>query len=545
MDSRRKSSTSSRSRSGSVGKISSRSSHSSLEAKNSANGGSNYGEIHKLDEELMGKLKEFPEVLELVQKMQRIIQKQVKKIIKWKLKYKQMSERKTRHASTQTHFSSGLTETTSTNGQKEPKSLAEDIKEAAEQAVQSSGFVYEETSGLYYDYTSGYYYNAEYGLYYDASSGTYLNYNQETKTYEYHSQVTPAEPAKDSVCLSRKKRRAKNKKKAKEPKRPRFDEFGIDFEEGECSDSSATFEDDECVSDSSDVSKQYPPCMRMIVESTEIPKIKVGSLFIVTCDGGTIGREGNHSVLLPDINVSKHHLKLFYNEDTSTYSIVDLGSRNGTLLNGKRLASSKQESDPAEVPHGSKLQLGSTTLLCHVHEGSQTCGHCEPGLLIEEPKDPPVPISGSKKSISQQFKSELRRLRKQHGFLGSNEDPSRLREGYTDRAERRRNEVGSQNPYEKTKAASLDESITSENKGFKLLSKMGWKEGESLGKDGTGRIEPVKVVSNAGTAGMGAAVEVPLVVPKNPKHQIWMKTQERFNKLPEENPLDEPVDLDQ
>lgn len=40
------------------------------------------------------------------------------------------------------------------------KSLADDIREAAEQAMQSSGFVYEESSGLYYDYSSGYYYNA-------------------------------------------------------------------------------------------------------------------------------------------------------------------------------------------------------------------------------------------------------------------------------------------------------------------------------------------------------------------------------------------------
>lgn len=40
------------------------------------------------------------------------------------------------------------------------KSLADDIREAAEQAMQSSGFVYEENSGLYYDYNSGYYYNA-------------------------------------------------------------------------------------------------------------------------------------------------------------------------------------------------------------------------------------------------------------------------------------------------------------------------------------------------------------------------------------------------
>ncbi len=34
-------------------------------------------------------------------------------------------------------------------------------------------------------------------------------------------------------------------------------------------------------------------------------------------------------------------------------------------------------------------------------------------------------------------------------------------------------------------------SIRSTNKGFKMLSKMGWKEGESLGKDGTGLTEPV------------------------------------------------------
>lgn len=132
--------------------------------------------------------------------------------------------------------------------------------------------------------------------------------------------------------------------------------------------------------------KQWPPCMRMIVESTEIPKIKIGSLFIITCDGGTIGREGNHSLCLPDINVSKHHLKVSYNTDSSKYMIVDLGSRNGTFLNAKRLSSSKQESEPIEIPHGSKLQIGSTTLLCHIHEGTQTCGHCEPGLLMEEEK---------------------------------------------------------------------------------------------------------------------------------------------------------------
>lgn len=37
-------------------------------------------------------------------------------------------------------------------------------------------------------------------------------------------------------------------------------------------------------------------------------------------------------------------------------------------------------------------------------------------------------------------------------------------------------------------------SISKENKGFKLLSKMGWKEGQSLGKTGEdGLLEPVSI----------------------------------------------------
>jgi hypothetical protein len=42
----------------------------------------------------------------------------------------------------------------------ESQSLAEQVKEAAQSAMQLTGFVYEETSGMYYDYNTGYYYNA-------------------------------------------------------------------------------------------------------------------------------------------------------------------------------------------------------------------------------------------------------------------------------------------------------------------------------------------------------------------------------------------------
>lgn len=42
----------------------------------------------------------------------------------------------------------------------ERQSMAEQVKQAAQNAMQQTGFVYEETSGMYYDYSTGYYYNA-------------------------------------------------------------------------------------------------------------------------------------------------------------------------------------------------------------------------------------------------------------------------------------------------------------------------------------------------------------------------------------------------
>lgn len=124
--------------------------------------------------------------------------------------------------------------------------------------------------------------------------------------------------------------------------------------------------------------------MRVIVKESTVAGLKEGSLHIVTYEGGTLGREGNHSIIIPDINVSKYHAKFTFDEDKGRFLVTDMGSRNGTVLNGNRISSSKQESEALEVVHGSSLQIGSTVLLCHIHTGHQTCGHCEPGLIQKE-----------------------------------------------------------------------------------------------------------------------------------------------------------------
>lgn len=194
--------------------------------------------------------------------------------------------------------------------------------------------------------------------------------------------------------------------------------------------------------------------MRIMVKSTALPNLKEGTLFIITCQGGTLGREGDHSILIPDINISKHHLKFTYNtEKNGFYEITDLGSRNGTLLNGKRISASKQESSPCEVTHGSMIQISSTTLLCHIHKGNETCIYCEPGLILN------TDTSTEKVTISKndQHKNELRLLRKKFGICQSFNGNTQLPAGYTDRAHVRRVTVGSHNDHEKTQVASVDE----------------------------------------------------------------------------------------
>jgi hypothetical protein len=76
----------------------------------------------------------------------------------WKAK-----KRKTCTVGTQTEEKDVHLEATpswSNKEEEEKQSLAEQVKEAAQNAMQLTGFVYEETSGMYYDYNTGYYYSA-------------------------------------------------------------------------------------------------------------------------------------------------------------------------------------------------------------------------------------------------------------------------------------------------------------------------------------------------------------------------------------------------
>jgi len=68
----------------------------------------------------------------------------------------------------------------------------------------------------------------------------------------------------------------------------------------------------------------------------------------------TVGRELDNDIVLNDIKISRHHLKITIDENM--VRIEDLGSRNGTFINGQRL------SGATYLKAGDKVDLGGTPL---------------------------------------------------------------------------------------------------------------------------------------------------------------------------------------
>jgi len=131
--------------------------------------------------------------------------------------------------------------------------------------------------------------------------------------------------------------------------------------------------------------------------------------------------------------------------------VIDSGSRNGTFINGKRLSVAKQESEPHEITHGSIIKIGGTKLLCHIHNGNETCGHCEPGLVQQN-----IILNENKTSKTKLHKEELRRLKHKFGIEKDNiVSSSQLASGYQDRARARRQHIGSSDPHAKTQQSSI------------------------------------------------------------------------------------------
>jgi tRNA A-37 threonylcarbamoyl transferase component Bud32 len=75
-----------------------------------------------------------------------------------------------------------------------------------------------------------------------------------------------------------------------------------------------------------------------------------GHSFVLHQDVTKLGRTAGNDVVIPDGTVSRYHARLFFHN--GQWSIEDLGSSNGTWVNGTRVAR------PTPVQHGDTLRLG-------------------------------------------------------------------------------------------------------------------------------------------------------------------------------------------
>ncbi|KAI0368730.1 hypothetical protein BV20DRAFT_1021918 [Pilatotrama ljubarskyi] len=171
--------------------------------------------------------------------------------------------------------------------------------------------------------------------------------------------------------------------------------------------------------------------LRLLVQrSTVLRKPKVLALL----DGYSeiqIGRDptppgsDTPKIRLKELEVSKLHATIYWDQERSWWSIVDMGSKHGTFIQpvssasdsapgtstastssavadarGLRLSAPRVASMPRTLHHLDHLTVGGTTFVVHIHEDGVPCTECSPQADEEIPLFP----SGSTSAVSKKRK---------------------------------------------------------------------------------------------------------------------------------------------
>ena len=95
-----------------------------------------------------------------------------------------------------------------------------------------------------------------------------------------------------------------------------------------------------------------------------------------------LGRDRSNSIVLTDGKVSRNHIRL--DPIRSTYILTDLGSANGTFVNGVRVT------QPVRLRDGDAINVGDTQLVFYTSSEARLAAH--PPSLDRAPSPPPPSI---------------------------------------------------------------------------------------------------------------------------------------------------------
>ncbi|KAI0710021.1 hypothetical protein C8Q76DRAFT_798789 [Earliella scabrosa] len=295
--------------------------------------------------------------------------------------------------------------------------------------------------------------------------------------------------------------------------------------------------------------------------------------------GRDIASHGSNTprIRLKEMEVSKLHATIFWDQDRAQWSIVDMGSKHGTFIRstlvpapsgssdtsvdekGTRLSAPRVASMPRPLHHLDRLTIGGTTFIIHIHENRSPCTACSPQSDEELPlflhrhagggagstkkrklDDPESQPPESTSSRERDPKKALALLKRS---LLSSKPPSSPYPGsraqqYVDRSARRRALYPDHSPATtpttdgsrfSSPSASAPATppplppspapLSSTNIGHRLLMKQGWQPGTALGEplsERPGLVAPLDPAATVGRAGIGVSARTAtLVVAEN------------------------------
>lgn len=283
-------------------------------------------------------------------------------------------------------------------------------------------------------------------------------------------------------------------------------------------------------------SEMWPPCIRLIV--TESNCLDVGKLFVVTCTGASIGQRKKDLIQVNDIGKVGLFAKISFDKKKQCYTVKGYSKHTAPCVNDKQVF---QGHEPVSLAHEDCLIVGQTKLSVHIHDGYDTCDGCEPGLVQAkyaaeiESKQPECMSASHEETKKKKHRKELMEIKKKYGLKDSAyvDNKEVLKNpNYVDKASNRRKTVGSDNPYKKTQTeqTSVHEEISTENRGRKMLEKLGWSSGQSLGKTSCGIVEPITpFVRLDPAAGLGSCATSMTLISQKEKN--WFNAKARFDKI--------------
>ena len=339
--------------------------------------------------------------------------------------------------------------------------------------------------------------------------------------------------------------------------------------------------DNSLISPTSGQPAHSSPTFRLTVQATSIlPKaqrLAVIEGYAEVQIGRDVAPQGSvvPRIRLKEMEVSKLHATIYWDDGRAEWGLVDMGSKHGTFHNryhsgisssragGSRLSPPRIASMPRCLQHLDTFSIGSTTFVVHIHDDGLPCTECsrsdnEIPLFITKTSTPPT--HGKRKRDEERSyvpsdkdpKKALSLLKKSLLSQRPGEKPgSNTTTTWVDRSARRRAmnppspplsrkqsplpSSGSVHsiPHETPTASrsSTPEPVSSNNIGYRMLEKQGWSPGTSLGIPGDGAqhlVEPIELPSTSNRAGLGSAGGEPHPLEgtnwrEDGKHRLWSR----------------------